>query len=102
MQTILIDRHEWDRLKSTLADIQTKVNQLLNQENKIMASLDALQAEVARNTTVESSALALIQGLAAQITAAGTDPVKLKAITDQLTNNDDALASAVAQNTPAA
>ncbi len=65
-------------------------------------SLDALQAEVTRNTEVEASALALIQGLMAQIEAAGTDPVKLKAIVDQLTANDDALASAVAANTPAA
>lgn len=71
-------------------------------EKKIMADLTGLTAEVARNTTVEASALALIQGLAAQITAAGTDPVALKAITDQLTQNDNALATAVAANTPAA
>ena len=71
-------------------------------QKNIMAALDTLTAEVARNTTVEASALALIQGLAAQIKSAGTDPVALKAITDSLTANDDALAAAVAANTPAA
>jgi len=69
---------------------------------QIMATLDALTAEVARNTTVEASALALIQGLAAQIKAAGTDPVALNAITASLTANDDALAAAVTANTSAA
>lgn len=40
-----------------------------------MALLDTLTAEVANNTTVEKSAVALIQGLKAQLDAAGTDPV---------------------------
>ncbi len=67
-----------------------------------MADLTGLTAEVTRNTSVEQSALTLIQGLAAQLAAAGTDPVALKALQDQLTQNDDALAAAVAANTPAA
>jgi hypothetical protein len=66
-----------------------------------MTDLTALQAEVARNTTVEKSALALIQGFAAQLAAAGTDPVALKALQDSLTASDDELAAAVAANTPA-
>lgn len=72
-------------------------------ETKAMAKeLDALTAEVARNTTVEGSALALIQGFAAQLAAAGTDPAKLSALRTQLAQNDDALAAAVVANTPAA
>lgn len=67
-----------------------------------MASLDALTAQVAANTTVIQSAETLIAGLAAQIQAAGTDPVKLQAIVDQLTSDDSGLADAVAKNTPAA
>jgi len=78
-----------------LTNIEGKVDQ-------IMADLTALTAEVERNTTVEKSALALIQGFAAQLAAAGTDPVKLQALQDQLKNNDDELAAAVAANTPAA
>ena len=66
------------------------------------AELDALTAQVEANTTVEQSAIALIQGLASQITAAGTDPAKLSALTSQLTASATALASAIAANTVAA
>ena len=67
-----------------------------------MAAIDDLTTEVARNTSVEQSALVLIQGLAAQLAAAGTDPAKLAALTAQLSTSADALAAAVAANTPAA
>ena len=66
-----------------------------------MADLTALTAQVANNTTVEASAVTLIQGLAAQIGAAGTDPVALQALQDQLNTSATALAAAVAANTPA-
>jgi nitrogenase subunit NifH len=56
------------------------IQQLKRRINKMAGELDALTAEVANNTTVEKSALALIQGFAAQLAAAGTDPVKLKAL----------------------
>lgn len=82
--------------------IERKLDQLLSGENRIMADLTGLTAEVARNTTVEGSALALIQGFAAQLAAAGTDPVKLQALQDTLKANDDSLAAAVAANTPVA
>ncbi len=69
---------------------------------ELMADILSLTAEVERNTTVEKSALALIQGFAAQLAAAGTDPVKLQALQDTLKTNDDELAAAVVANTPAA
>ena len=64
--------------------------------------LDALISEVARNTTVEKSALAAIQGLSARLTEAGNDPVKLAKLRTDLAANDDELAAAVTANTPAA
>lgn len=81
-----------------------------------MSALDdkitALQAEVAKNTTVEKSALALIQGFSGRLDAAvqmalaaGATDAELKSITDLSTSlkaNDDELAAAVTQNTPAA
>lgn len=67
-----------------------------------MADLTALTAQVATNTSVVSSALTLIQGLAAQLAAAGTDPAALAALQAQLATSDTALAAAVAANTPAA
>lgn len=67
-----------------------------------MATIDTLTAQVAQNTTVVGSALTLIQGFAAQLAAAGTDPAKLQALQDELASSDTALSAAVAANTPAA
>lgn len=67
-----------------------------------MANIDELKAQVERNTEVEASALTLIQGLHAQLVAAGTDPAKLDELKNQLATSGDALAAAVAANTDAA
>ncbi len=67
-----------------------------------MAAIDDLTAQVAQNTTVEASAVTLIEGLAAQIAAAGTDPTKLAALTTSLNTSATALAAAITANTPAA
>jgi len=67
-----------------------------------MAALDDLTAQVTENESVEASALVLINGIAARITAAGTDPVKLNALTASLKVSADALSAAVVANTPAA
>lgn len=67
-----------------------------------MQSLAQLAADVAQNTTVEQSAITLINGFAAQLAAAGTDPVALAALQTQLETNNTNLAAAVAANTPAA
>lgn len=66
------------------------------------SALAALQQQVQQSTTVEASAVTLIQGLAQQIAAAGTDPVALAALTTSLNTSATALAAAVAANTPAA
>jgi hypothetical protein len=87
---------------SKLDELLTLVRAIAGKETTQMAAIDDLAAKVARNTSVTGSALALIQGFAAQLAAAGTDPTKLKALGDTLTANDDALAAAVAANTPAA
>lgn len=89
------------RIHTILMPIQTQITQLNQQEAHNMQQLDDLTAEVSRNTTVVGSALVLIQGFAAALEAAGTDPAKLQALRDSLAANDDALAAAVAANTPA-
>lgn len=66
------------------------------------ASLDALSEQVAASITIEQSAITLINGLAALIAAAGTDPVKLADLTSQLKASADTLAANVSANTPAA
>ena len=61
--------------------------------------LDDLTAQVKANTDVEASALLAINGLAARLADAGTDPAKLQ---DDLAASATRLAAAVAANTPGA
>ena len=77
------------------------VKEILQQGKTVMAVLDDLTAQVKANTDAESSAITLIQNIAAALAAAGTDPVKLKALEDELKASGDALAAAVVANTPA-
>lgn len=67
--------------------------------------LDALRAEVAKNTEVDESAKVLLARLAAKIQElinAGADPAALQALVDSLKADNQALADAVVANTPAA
>lgn len=78
------------------------------------AALAALAAEVARNTEVDASAIALITGFAGRIDAAvaaalaanpGITPAQLQGITDEaaaMRASSDALSAAVVANTAAA
>lgn len=63
---------------------------------------DDLEAQVKASNDVKDSALLLINGFAARLAAAGTDPVKLTALRNDLKSHADALAAAVVANTPAA
>lgn len=75
----------------------------LTKEIKLMAGqLDALTAEVARNTEVDESAVTLIKGLAVQIESLKNDPVALQKLADDMKASSDKLAEAVAANTPSA
>jgi len=85
-----------------LATLNVKVDYLILRGVELMADLSALQAQVKANTDVEASAIVLIQGLAAQIAAAGTDPAKLQELQNQLNTSASALAAAITANTPAA
>ncbi len=65
-----------------------------------MAELSTLETDVAANTDVVASAVQLLQNLTQLIKDAGTDPVKLKALTDKLEANTKGLADAIVANTP--
>jgi hypothetical protein len=79
-----------------------KETAILSKEILMSVELDDLTAQVTANTDQIASAITLINGIAGRIEAAGTDPVKLKALTAELRAKDDELAAAVAANTPAA
>lgn len=75
---------------------------LLNLGAIMSAELDALTAQVTQSTTIEQSAITLIQGMAAQIAANVNSPAALTALSQQLSTSATALAAAVTANTPAA
>jgi hypothetical protein len=91
-----------DRIERKLDQLLGLSSRIHHGEDVIMANLDQLTTDVAANTTVEQSAITLITGLKAELDAAGTDPVKLAALSSQLEASSSALAAAVSANTPAA
>lgn len=91
-----------DRVAELLAHILTRVNAVQAQETHVMTELDALTAQVHASDDVAASALVLINGIAARLAAAATDPAALTALSAELKTNSDALAAAVVANTPAA
>lgn len=78
----------------------TKLDLILKELQIMSTELDTLTSQVQANTDLLDSAIVLINGIAARITAAGTDPAKLSALTAELKSKDDALAAAVLANTP--
>lgn len=82
--------------------LNSKIDKLIKGERTEMADFSVLTSDVEKLTSVDESAVTLINGLAQQIKDAGTDPVKLKALTDKMETETDALAAAVTANTPAA
>ena len=65
-----------------------------------------LQAEVARNKSVDDSAAAMIRGIADKIAAAiaaddVADATNLNSLVSELRSSTDSLAGAVTENTPA-
>ena len=70
-------------------------------EEKFMATIEELEAQIRESVAVEQSAVLLIQGFAARLEAAGVDPEKLAQLKADLDASEQNLAAAVAANTPA-
>ena len=64
--------------------------------------LQDLESAVAENTSIDQSAILLLEQLSEQIDALKDDPVKLAALAANLKASSAALAAAVLANTPAA
>ena len=65
------------------------------------AEFDALTAQVTTNTSVEGSAVTLLQNLSALL-ANNPTPAQVSALSVTLANSATALAAAITANTPAA
>lgn len=66
------------------------------------AELDNLTVEVTEISTTVDSAIALLEGLSAQLLAIANDPAAINALAAELDAKSNALAAAVVANTPAA
>ena len=78
---------------------KTKLNYLLEKEKIMSLSLEMLTREVAEQVEVTTSAILLIEGIAAKLAAAGTDEVKLAELAATLDASQAALVAAVVANT---
>lgn len=91
--------------RNIIAHFEHRFNHLENlitsKFNIMEGALVNLQAAVTKETSIEQSAIKLIQSLAADIKAA-PDLATVQTLADQLNANADALAAAVTANTPAA
>jgi len=99
---------ELSQIQDQLDDIRWMISRLLRISKLILAkeilemsALSDLQAAVARNGDVESSAVLLIEGIAQQLKDASGNPAALAALATQLTAQADALAASITANTPA-
>jgi capsule polysaccharide export protein KpsE/RkpR len=78
------------------------VSALRKELTNMQAQIDALIAQVAQNTSVVDSALTLIKWLHEQLASAPSGSQFMVDLAAKLKASDDALAAAVAANTPAA
>src|SRR5690348_9139269 len=76
--------------------------QLLRNQEKIMATIQDIQAKVESQTTVIGSAVTLLQELSAEVKALKPDQASIDALAAKVDANTQQLAQAVASNTEAA
>ncbi len=102
MQEIHLHIHLHNKQDEEILHNVFSLTKLIQTQNvKIMDELTTLQQEVAETRTVMGSAVTLIKGLKERLDAAGTDPAKLKELSDSLDQGTNDLAAAITANTPA-
>jgi len=89
-------------IQNSLNRIEAALTAVQKQGVVVMQELDDLKAQVEETTTVEQSAIELLNGLSSQIESLKTDPTALQGLADQLRSKSGELAAAVAANTPSA
>lgn len=82
--------------------IHKKLNKQRKNTEHMSQELDNLTQKVQESTTVEESAIALLNDLGQRIRDLADDPAALNALADQLDQEKTKLADAVAANTIAA
>ena len=88
------------KLSQILGKLDEIINNMHQEEVAMTLELEELQKQVAENTSLEQSAIQLIEGIADQLEAAKDDPEKIAALTASLKGTATALAAAISANTP--
>lgn len=84
-------------------DLFNKIDKKISKiKEHLMTAIDDLAAKVAAEGDAVDSVITLLQGLKAQLDAAGTDPAKLTQLSADIDQQTAKLASAVTANTPTA
>ena len=95
--------HVYHHYDSDVAYILNEILQVVNEIREkggiTIMKLEDLEKQVTDNTTIEQSAIVLIQGIAAQLNEVATDPGKVQALADQLKNSAANLAACIQANT---
>jgi len=91
-----------DSLSDQLNRIEDLLSSLSRKVELMNAKLEELKVEVEKTTSLQQSAVTLIQGLAAQIAALKNDPAEIQALSDRLKASAQMLSDAITANTPAA
>jgi DNA gyrase/topoisomerase IV subunit A len=107
----------WDRLEERVLELiaaqmlelarlnKQGFTKLHTELRKIMATIAEVEADVARQSTVADSIVALLQGVAQQlkdlIAAGSVTPAELQTVIDGIDANTTKLSDAVTANTPA-
>jgi FtsZ-binding cell division protein ZapB len=69
--------------------------------NPMQQVIEDLRVEIERNTSIDGSAITLMNGLAARIEELKNDPTALQELANSIRTSNDALSAAVRANTPA-
>lgn len=95
---VVIGKDKYLRHDHEFATIKRQLNSIIYKLNKMANEIEDLTAEVQETKGIMSSAKTLIEGFAAALAAAGTNPAKLKALRDDLNAGSEELATALAAN----
>ncbi len=99
---MLVPKAQWAFVLESLDYLTDAVYHIQMELLKMSASFDKLKADVAAQTSVNQSAVTLINGIAKQLKEHDAADADLDALAKELEGASSGLATAVSQNTPAA
>ena len=96
-------RSRYDEIPPWADALMRRVDLILTRTGMIMATMQDLRDAVRRNTSVDDSVLAMLQGISQQLkdAQAQNDPQAIQDVINELDANTQKMTDAVTANTPA-